>query len=47
MPRPPWLRPSMNHKRLVADVMRLGVVTPRTDPGGNETFVEMGRDPML
>ncbi len=45
--RPPWLRPSMNHKRLVADVMRLGVVTPQKDAAGNEVFVEAGRDPVL
>lgn len=45
--RPPWLRPSMNHKRLVADVMKLGVVAPHTDAGGHEVFVETGRDPQL
>jgi len=45
--RPPWLRPSMNHKRLVADVMRLGVVTPAKDQQGNDIGVERGRDPQL
>lgn len=42
--RPPWLRPSMNHARLVRDVMRLGVITPT--PGTSEQ-VEVGRDPTL
>src|SRR5205085_8748361 len=45
--RLPWLRPSMNHKRLVADVMRLGVVTPATDQAGNPIVAERGRDPQL
>jgi hypothetical protein len=45
--RPPWLRPAMNHKRLVADVMRLGVITPQKDAAGNEVFTEAGRDPQL
>jgi len=45
--RPAWLRPSMNHKRLVADVMRLGVITPAIDPQGNEVAFERGRDPQL
>jgi len=45
--RPPWLRPSMNHKRLVADVMRLGVITPARDQQGNEIGIERGRDPQL
>lgn len=45
--RPMWLRPPMNHKRLVADVMRLGVVTPTKDAGGHDVFLEAGRDPDL
>jgi len=42
--RPPWLRPAMNHARLVRDVMRLGVITP---VAGSDSQVEMGRDPTL
>lgn len=42
--RPPWLRPSMNHARLVRDVMRLGVITP---VAGSDAQVEVGRDPTL
>ena len=42
--RPPWLRPAMNHARLVRDVMRLGVITP---VAGGDSQVEMGRDPTL
>jgi hypothetical protein len=42
--RPPWLRPSMNHARLVRDVMRLGVITP---VAGTDAQVEVGRDPTL
>jgi hypothetical protein len=42
--RPPWLRPSMNHARLVRDVMRLGVITP---VAGSDSQVEVGRDPTL
>ena len=42
--RPPWLRPSMNHARLVLDVMRLGVITPTE---GAADHVEVGRDPTL
>lgn len=42
--RPPWLRPAMNHARLVRDVMRLGVVTP---VAGGDAQVEVGRDPTL
>jgi hypothetical protein len=45
--RPAWLRPSMNHKRLVADVMKLGVITPGVDAAGQEAFIETGRDPQL
>ena len=42
--RPPWLRPSMNHARLVRDVMRLGVITP---VAGGSAQAEDGRDPTL
>ena len=42
--RPPWLRPAMNHARLVRDVMRLGVITP---VAGGDSQVEVGRDPTL
>lgn len=38
-----WLRPGMNHVRLVADVMKLGVATPTAEGG----VVERGRDPAL
>ena len=44
--RPPWLRPSMSHVRLVQDVMRLGVITPAPS-GGTVKQVEVGRDPTL
>jgi hypothetical protein len=45
--RPPWLRPPMQHKRLVTDIMRLGMVAPARDPQGNEIALESGRDPQL
>jgi hypothetical protein len=45
--RPPWLRPSMNHKRLVGDVMKLGVITPGADAAGPDAYIEAGRDPQL
>jgi hypothetical protein len=45
--RPPWLRPAMDHKRLAADVMKLGVVVPGQDATGQDLFVETGRDPQL
>jgi hypothetical protein len=38
----PWLRPWMDHRRLVGDAMRLGILTP---DGGK--VVERGRDPVL
>jgi len=45
--RPPWLRPPMDHKRLAADVMRLGVNTQQIDASGKPVVIETGRDPQL
>jgi hypothetical protein len=38
-----WLRPTMNHRSLVDNAMRLGVITPQSDG----SMVEKGRDPSL
>jgi hypothetical protein len=45
--RPPWLRPAMNHRRLAADVMKLGVNSPQLDGSGRPVVLESGRDPQL
>jgi hypothetical protein len=46
--RPQWLRPAnaFDHRRLAADVMRLGVVTEKDD-AGQRKMIEVARDPGL
>lgn len=45
--RPAWLRPSMKHLRFSQEVLRLGVITPKTNAAGETVMVEEGRDPQL